>query len=268
MRKPHQPRPPLGVAGDDHQLEIAGAVIHRQRAQQRPHQRMQFGHLRAHEAEPGAGAQAQNPPDVANPALLQHEVAQRPSRHRFEFLSDRHLGPLQRYPRVRGRGHADTEAYVEEVRIAGTALPHPRSADDGVESLRVGVDERLTLALLPRGALDLFAVLVELAQIAAALLLLLTPADPPATAEPAAEHQRPETDQPDQWEKPGLQRAHAGPVHDDQGPEDADQQHRRGDHQQNVARLTFGQCQRRRDRDPHRRRRRHRGARSADEPTF
>ena len=69
-------------------------------------------------------------------------------------------------------------------------------------------------------------------------------------------------------EKPGLQRAHAGPVHDDQGPEDADQQHRRGDHQQNVARLTFGQCQRRRDRDPHRRRRRHRGARSADEPTF
>ena len=41
------------------------------------------------------------------------------------------------------------KAYIEEVRIAGTALPHPRSADDGIESLRVGVDEHLAAALLP-----------------------------------------------------------------------------------------------------------------------
>jgi hypothetical protein len=45
--------------------------------------------------------------------------------------------------------------------------------------------------------LNFVAILVELSEIASALLLLLAPTDPAAPTEPTAEHHRTECDQPD-----------------------------------------------------------------------
>ena len=133
---------------------------------------------------PGLGPQAQHLADPANLALLEDEIAQRATGHRFEFFTDRHVGPLQRDRRVAGLLHADPEADVEEVGVAGTALPHPRAADHGVEILRIAVHEQLAASLFLSGALDLVAILVELAQIASVAAFPVRPrrsADPGRT---------------------------------------------------------------------------------------
>ena len=68
-----------------------------------------------------------------------------------------------------------SQADIEKVRVAGTAFPHPRATDHGIQVLRITVYEQLTTALILSGALDFVAVLVELAQIDAPLLLLFAP---------------------------------------------------------------------------------------------
>ena len=242
VRQPHQPRPTLGMARHDHELDVAGAVINRQRAQHRPHQGVQFGDV-TDEAEPGSGPQTEHFADIGDGPLREHEVAEGATGDRFEFLTDRDLRPLQRRSRVRRGLHADAQAHVQEVRIGRPTLPHPRSADDGVELLWVAVDEGTVPAVLPRGPLYLVAILVEPPQVRPPLLFQLPPADPAAAAEPAAEHQGSETDQTDQREEAGLQRAHPGGVHHRQGAEDADEQSRHGDHHQDVARFPLRQVQ-------------------------
>ncbi len=44
--------------------------------------------------KPGLGTKAQHLADTADLALLQNEVAQRPTGDRFQFLADRNFGPL------------------------------------------------------------------------------------------------------------------------------------------------------------------------------
>ena len=164
VRQPHQPRPTLGMARHDHQLDVAGTVINRQRAQHRPHHGVQFGDV-TDEAEPGSGPQTEHFADIGDGPLREHEVAEGATGDRFEFLTDRDLRPLQRRSRVRRGLHADAQAHVQEVRIGRPTLPHPRSADDGVELLWVAVDEGTVPAVLPRGPLHLVAILVEPPQV-------------------------------------------------------------------------------------------------------
>lgn len=130
---------------------------------------MQVRRIVGDEAESGLGPETQDLADIADPTLLEDEVPQRATGHRFEFLADRNLRPLQGHRRVHGGLHPDTQADVEEVRIRGPALPHSRTTDDPVEPLRVAVDEQLTTAVLLGDVLDLVSVVIELTQVAAAL---------------------------------------------------------------------------------------------------
>ena len=72
-------------------------------------------------------------------------------------------GRLERNRRFAGLLHADPQADVEEIRIAYAPLPHPRTADYGVQFLRIAVHEKLAAALFLSGALHFFAVFIELA---------------------------------------------------------------------------------------------------------
>ena len=110
------------------------------------------------------------------------------------------------------------EADIEEIRVPGATLPHPRTTDDGVQFLRIAMHEQLAAALVLGGALHFVAVLVELAQIDTPLLFLLAPRDPPPTSEASAEHQRAEPDQSHHREKSRLQRPHPRGVHHDKVP--------------------------------------------------
>jgi hypothetical protein len=166
---------------------------------------VQLGRLGRDEAEAGLGPQAQHFADAANLALLQDEIAQRTPGDRFQLLADRHLRPLQGDRRVAGLLNADTETDIEEVRVVRAALPHPRAADHGVQLLRVAVDEQLAAPLILCSALHFLPVIVELAQIDAPLLFLLTPGDSPSPSHASAEHQRTEPGQTHHREKPGLQ---------------------------------------------------------------
>ena len=244
------------MAGHHHQLQISGAVVDCQRAQQGAGQCPQLRCVLADEAESWLRTQAQHFRNAANPALFQDEVAQRPACHGFEFFTDRDFGPLQGYARVGGRLNADAESYIEEVRIGCPPLPHPGSTDDVSELLRIAVHKCMATALLAGCPLDLVPVLVELTQVASALLLLFTPGDAPGAAKPAAEHQRTETDESDHRKQAGLQGPHTGGVHHQNRAQDAHQECRGGDHQQDVARFPLRQSQWCGDGDPQRRHRR------------
>src|SRR6202012_3614258 len=148
---------------------------------------MQLGGLGTDEAEAGPGPQIQDLPDATDLALLEDEVAQRAAGDRFQLLADRHLRPLQRHRRIAGLLDAGAEADIEKVRIVRTPLPHSRSADHGVQLLRVTVHEQLAAAQILCGALNFFAILVELAQVDTPLLFLLAPGDSPASTEAPAE---------------------------------------------------------------------------------
>ena len=145
--------------------------------------------------------------------------------------------------------HANAQPDIEEIRVACAPLPHPRTTNDRVQLLRVTVDEELAPALLLSGALHFVAIIVELTQVAAALLFLFTPAYPASAPESPAEHQGAEPDQTDHREESGLQRSNPRCIHHHQGADDPNQQRGKRDHQQDVARLTLRQRQRRCDRD-------------------
>ena len=86
--------------------------------------------------------------------------------------------------------------------------------------------EELAAPLILSGALDFVAVVIELAQIAATLLFLLAPGDPPTPPDAPAEHQRAEPDQTDHRKEAGLQRSNPRRVHHHQGADDSYQQRR------------------------------------------
>ena len=218
-------------------------MVGSQRTQHCPHAGAEFGDVVAHHTEARGGPEAQHFCDVADLAVLKNEVAQRLSGHRLQFLADRDVRPLHAHRRIGGGLDAQPEADVEEVRVGGPPFPHPRPADDGGESARVGMDELAIAPLLPCHPLDLLAVLIKPAQVVSPLLLLFTPTDAATAPEPAAERHRTEAHQSDDGEEPGLQCPGSREVHDEESSGDTDQQSRSGDHQQEIARFTLRQGQ-------------------------
>ena len=124
VRQPHQPRPRLGVAGDHHDLEVAGAVIDRQRAQHRPRMRraVRSGSSPT-KLNPGLDRRLSTLPIPRILLCSRMKSRSAPPVTGSSSSPIGHLGPLQRHRRFAGLLDADAQPDIEEVRHRPVGAP-------------------------------------------------------------------------------------------------------------------------------------------------
>ena len=163
VRKPFRPIPgtAVGAGGDDRDTQMVRAVEGAQLRDHRPHEHPRRIPV-AFDVDGRETTQVQCDRQGVHHRVGAHEAAQRHRRHRFEVFDRAGLWFLQASCQVLA-AHAD--AYMSEIRIFGTPLPHAARTDRGGQGSGSGMRPFRSSSLRSTGVEDFFTSAVEVAQI-------------------------------------------------------------------------------------------------------